>query len=242
MNKFFTSILVIAFTVSLVGCGSSAPSPQDPINGDANGNINDNVYPNTTTGTGYNTTTDYGTGYDTTGTDYTTGTGTGYTTDTTGTGYDTTTGYTSSTSTNTPYATSLGDIDGTLRKSLTDMDLVKLNATDKNYLPSSVDYYTRRANAYRTALDSLNKLSVGTTSKAYNDTIASYYQNGYDTYNNLATKYGTFKTVNDETAYKSGLGKTAYDVKTDLRSAYDKALNSLGIATTTTNKTATTAR
>lgn len=214
MKKFFMSILVIAFTFSLMGCNSS-PSPQAPINGDANGDINEDVYPDTS-GTDYNTTT---------GTNYTYTTDTGYNTDSVD--------YTDTTAIGTPYATSLGNIDGTLRKTLTDMDLVKINSTDPNYLTNSADYYTRRANAYRTALDEINKLDVGTTNKDYNDTIITYYQNGYDTYNNLATKYGTFKTVNDETDYKNGLGKTAYDIKTNLKSAYDKALNSLGITTTT---------
>ncbi|MBC7960556.1 MAG: hypothetical protein H7X94_11855 [Vallitaleaceae bacterium] len=193
MKRILTLFLALSFIFVFNGCTKTTdindtPSPQSPINGDDNGDINDDAYPD-------NDTTTNTTGINESGT----------------------------------YLSSLRTLDTDLRKSITDMDANTIDVNDKDYLTKSGAAYTKRAQAYQTALNNARKLKADPNNAAYNDSIIAYYQNGYDTYNNLGTKYGTFKTMNDETTYKSGLGKDLYDVKADVRTGYENALRSLGI-------------
>lgn len=211
MKKIFTLFMITSLIVVMSGCAKTTdindtPSPQSPINGDENGDINENVNDaNIIDNDVYEDDIDTTSGISGAGT----------------------------------YLNSLRGVDSTLRQTVTDMDAATIDVNDKDYITKSADYYKRRAAAYQTALNSVNGMTVDAANRSYNDSIVSYYQNGYDTYNNLATKYGTFKTIDDETAYKNGLGKTAYDIKTDLRSGYENALNALDIDFTTNNGTTT---
>lgn len=134
------------------------------------------------------------------------------------------------------YITSIKDIDSRFRKALDDMAKDgDVDVNDSNYLTKRGDYYTNTAKAYRTALDEINKTTYTDENKAYHNALVDYYRSGYDTYNNLAKKYSTFKSVNDETAYKAGEGRDAYDISDDLKKAYEDALRKLGIDFDKTN-------
>ncbi|PKM94282.1 MAG: hypothetical protein CVU84_12555 [Firmicutes bacterium HGW-Firmicutes-1] len=128
----------------------------------------------------------------------------------------------------TPYATSLRDLDGTLRTSVTDLDKVKIDANDKDYLKKQSDYYSQRASVYRKALNSVNRLSYTGNNRKDHDAIISYYQNGYDTYNNLSKKYNSFTSIEEERAYRDG-DRDAFDLAPNINDAYERAIRSLGI-------------
>lgn len=133
------------------------------------------------------------------------------------------------TTSDTPYATSIRDLDGTLRRSISDLDKVKIDAKSKDYLVKQAEYYTKKANAYKAALNSINKLNYTDNYRNDHNALVSYYQNGYDTYNSLAAKYKGFKTVNEERAYRTGEGRNAYDFIPEVNNAYTRSLDSLGI-------------
>lgn len=228
MKKLFTLFLIASLVFVFNGCARNTdiedtPSPQSPIYGDENGNINEgygNYNGIDRNGTNTNGIGTNGTGANGTGTNGTGRNGTNTTTGISGSG---------------TYLNSLRDVDGTLRSTVRDMDSQTIDTNDKDYLSKSAASYRSRAAAYQTALNSVRGMNVDAANRSYNDSIVSYYQNGYDTYNNLANKYGTFKTTDDEQAYRSGLGRSAYDIKTDVRTGYENALRSMGINGDTTN-------
>ncbi|PKM52248.1 MAG: hypothetical protein CVV02_02460 [Firmicutes bacterium HGW-Firmicutes-7] len=129
----------------------------------------------------------------------------------------------------TPYTTSLQELDGTLRSSVTDLDGMKVDTNDKDYLTKQSDYYSKRADAYRTALNGVNRLSYTGNNRQDHDAIVSYYQNGYDTYNKLSNQYRRFTTIDDERSYRNGIGRNAYDLAPDVSDTYERALRSVGI-------------
>lgn len=128
-----------------------------------------------------------------------------------------------------PYATSVRDLDGTLRRSINDLDRVKIDRNGDDYLVRQGEYYQKRADAYKKALDGINNVSYTGNNRNDHNALISYYQNGYDTYNSLATKYRGFKTIDDERAYRTGEGRNAYDLMPEINDAYNRSLNSLGI-------------
>lgn len=130
---------------------------------------------------------------------------------------------------NTPYVTSLRDLDGTLQDSITDLDNMTIDANDKDYFTKQSDYYGRRASAYQKALNSARRLDYTGNTREDHDAIISYYQNGYDTYNKLSTRYKNFNTIEEERAYRDGEGREAYDLAPDITDAYERAVRSLGI-------------
>lgn len=129
----------------------------------------------------------------------------------------------------TPYTTSLQELDGTLRSSVQDLDGMTFDTNDTDYLPKQSDYYSRRASAYRNALNGINRLSYTGNNRQDHDAIVSYYQNGYDTYNKLSTRYKGFNSIDDEKAYRDGDGRDAYDLSPDISDTYERALRSVGI-------------
>ena len=130
---------------------------------------------------------------------------------------------------NTAYVRSLGDIDRTLRTSIGDMDKQVYDVNDPEYLKNTRAGYSSRAAAYRRALDDLNKLNYTGTDRSYHNAVRNYYQGGYDLYNGLYDKYGTFNTLDDESAYRQSIGDNGYRIGTSLQSAYDDALRGMKI-------------
>lgn len=125
--------------------------------------------------------------------------------------------------------TSLRDINNALNRSLTTTTGKRVNYEDKDYLVNEADYYTNTSNSYKKAYDDFTALNLtGEQSDYYND-ISNYYKSGYDTYSVLATKYGRFKTADEEKLYRTGEGKSAYEIKQDLKDSYQKALDKLGV-------------
>lgn len=130
---------------------------------------------------------------------------------------------------NTPYVTSLRDLDGTLQDSITELDNTTIDANDKDYFTKQSDYYARRASAYQKALNSARRLNYTGNTREDHDAIISYYQSGYDTYNKLSSKYRGFRSVEEERAYREGEGRDAYDLAPDISDAYERAVRSIGI-------------
>jgi len=133
------------------------------------------------------------------------------------------------TGTETPYVTSLRDLDGTLQDSIGELDNMTIDANDKDYFTKQSDYYSRRASAYQKALNSARRLDYTGNTREDHDAIISYYQNGYDTYNKLSSKYKNFRTVEEERAYREGEGRDSYDLAPDITDAYERAVRSLGL-------------
>lgn len=130
---------------------------------------------------------------------------------------------------NTPYVTSLRDLDGSLQNSITELDAITIDTNDKDYFNKQSDYYGKRASAYQKALNSARRLSYTGNTREDHDAIISYYQSGYDTYNKLSSKYKGFKSVEEERAYREGDGKDAYDLAPDISDAYERAVRAIGI-------------
>lgn len=128
------------------------------------------------------------------------------------------------------YQTSLSEIDRRLYNSLNDMDDTEFDENDDNYIMNKRAYYQRTANAYKRALDDIGTINYTGDNSEYHDTVIGYYQNGYDTYNNLYTEYDTFETIDDEKTYINEVGTTPFDLRTDVRDAYDNVLNNLRIS------------
>lgn len=127
------------------------------------------------------------------------------------------------------YTTSLQRIDDDLRAALGNVDNMRYDVNDDDYLVRSRGSYTARANAYKTALNAANRLNYSTNNRDYHDTIVSYYQTGYDKFNDLSTRYGGFTNMDDETTFRNEVGETYFDVDNNVRRGYEDALRSLNI-------------
>jgi hypothetical protein len=127
------------------------------------------------------------------------------------------------------YVTRLKEIDTNFRTSMDEIGEFDVDTTDEAYLTKRSEYYNTSALAYQTALDEINTLPYNEDYADYHNNVISYYQSGYDINSGLATSYGTFTTLDDETAYRAGMADDDFDISDEVRQSYEDSLLNLGI-------------